>query len=236
MSELGYVAFAADIYGADLQNDLSQDVRIEQSTLYRATNVSLFVSRMQTAIDLVKSYDFVDSENVAMIGYCFGGTGVVQYAFMGMDGVKVVGAFHGNFQEQFLPAVEGPILPYTMILSGGNDGQHGNQTYVEMLLNDGTAEWEISRWSGVDHGFTEWESNAYNLNADYRSWSAFLSAMEEKMAAPVLVGDGEGETPETSPNGEEAPASAPTEASGSNMLLNSHVIAGVVLLLAISWL
>lgn len=72
LSELGYVGFAADIYGADLQEDLNQTVRIEQTTLYRS-NMDLFVSRMQRAVDYVKTLDFVDSENVAMIGYCFGG-------------------------------------------------------------------------------------------------------------------------------------------------------------------
>ena len=69
----GYVAFAADIYGADLQEDLDFDTRVEQTTLYRSQNVTLFVSRMQRAVELVQSYDFVDSDNIALIGYCFGG-------------------------------------------------------------------------------------------------------------------------------------------------------------------
>lgn len=99
----------------------------------------------------------------------------------------MIGAFHGNFQEENIPPLAGNITGYTMILSGGNDGQHGNQTLVESLLNEGNAEWEISRWSDVDHGFTSWTSGAYNLRADYRSWSAFLTAMDDKMAVPVQV-------------------------------------------------
>ncbi len=75
-----------------------------------------------------------------------------------------------------------------MILSGGNDGQHGNQTLVESILNEGNAEWEISRWSDVDHGFTNWANDAYNLRADFRSWSAFLTAMKDKMDGPIDFG------------------------------------------------
>jgi len=66
------VGFAADIYGADLQEDLSQDQRIEQATMYRS-NPELFVQRMQKALEEVKKFEDVDSENIAVIGYCFGG-------------------------------------------------------------------------------------------------------------------------------------------------------------------
>ena len=72
LAEAGYVAFAADIYGADLQEDLNTTVRVEQATKYRS-NTTLFVSRMQRAVDLVKSQAMVDGDNIAIIGYCFGG-------------------------------------------------------------------------------------------------------------------------------------------------------------------
>ena len=189
LAEAGYVAFAGDIYGADLQENLDRPTRIEQSSLYRSDNVTLFISRMQRAIDLVQSFDFVDSENVAIIGYCFGGTGVVQYAFSGRDDVKIVAAYHGNVQEKYIPLVETNIVPYTMVLSGGEDDAHGNQTFLEQELNANQADWEISRYSGVFHGFTEWESDRYNLNADVRSWSAMMSAMAEFMPKPVPVSE-----------------------------------------------
>jgi dienelactone hydrolase len=188
LAEAGYVAFAADIYGAELQENLDFPTMIAQSTLYRTTNNTLFISRMQRAVELVQSYDFVKSDNVAILGYCFGGTGVIQYAFTGRDDVKLVAAFHGNVQEQYLPAAETDIVPYTMILSGGEDDAHGNQTILEDSLNKNTADWEISRYSGVVHGLTDWSSeNAYNVNADIRSWTATMTAMEELMEAPLVV-------------------------------------------------
>ena len=52
--------------------------------------MTLFVSRMQRAVEEVKTFDVCDGDNVAIIGYCFGGTGVIQYAFSGRDDVKAV--------------------------------------------------------------------------------------------------------------------------------------------------
>jgi len=74
--DLGYVGFAADIYGPN--DHVVEDIarRRELATLYRS-NVTLFVQRIKAAVNTVKSLDGVDVDNVAVIGYCFGGTGVL---------------------------------------------------------------------------------------------------------------------------------------------------------------
>jgi dienelactone hydrolase len=71
LAELGYIALAADIYGADLQTVLELDQRVELSTKYR-TDTALFVQRMETALAQIQLVDGVDLENIAIIGYCFG--------------------------------------------------------------------------------------------------------------------------------------------------------------------
>jgi dienelactone hydrolase len=68
VAELGYVALAADIYGADLQTNLTMDQRIELTNMYR-NNQTLFVQRIERAMALVKTYSDVDPENIAVIGY-----------------------------------------------------------------------------------------------------------------------------------------------------------------------
>jgi hypothetical protein len=74
LAELGYVAMAADIYGADKQEVPDIDERIELSTKF-STNPDLYVSRMQAAIDQIKMLDSdVDINEIAVIGYCFGGS------------------------------------------------------------------------------------------------------------------------------------------------------------------
>jgi dienelactone hydrolase len=71
LAELGYIALAADIFGADLQTDLDMAKRVELSTKYR-TDTALFVQRMETALAQIQLVDGVDPENIAVIGYCFG--------------------------------------------------------------------------------------------------------------------------------------------------------------------
>jgi Dienelactone hydrolase family len=71
LAELGYIALAADIFGADLQTDLDMAKRVELSTKYR-TDTALFVQRMETALAQIPLVDGVDPENIAVIGYCFG--------------------------------------------------------------------------------------------------------------------------------------------------------------------
>ena len=75
-------------------------------------------------------------------------------------------------------------------LSGGDDDSHGNQTYMEETFNAGEAQWEITRYADVVHGFTDYYlQDAYNLEADARSWESMHSAFEELMAVPVKTGE-----------------------------------------------
>ena len=78
LSELGYIAFAADIYGANLQDITDQDVMSSQMGEYMS-DPALCLKRMQRAIDVASDteYAVVDKENIGIIGYCFGGSGVV---------------------------------------------------------------------------------------------------------------------------------------------------------------
>jgi dienelactone hydrolase len=175
----GYAAFAADIYGSDLQENLDFPTRIAQSNLYR-NDPGLFNQRIQTAIDLVKTFPEVDSDNIAVIGYCFGGTGVMEYAFSGSTDVKVIASFHGG--HQMMPQTpEIAIAPYVLVLSGGIDDAHGNQTEMEAAMNARNASWEITRYAKVDHGYTSWYSGAYNLMADARSWDSMMSTFAALM-------------------------------------------------------
>lgn len=61
--EFGWVGFAADIYGADLNST----VRREQAGKYRSNN-TLFYSRIQAAVDLVKNHPHVMPDKIAVIG------------------------------------------------------------------------------------------------------------------------------------------------------------------------
>ena len=101
-------------------------------------------------------------------------------------------------------------------LSGGDDDAHGNQTELEAALNAGNAIWEITRYSGVVHGFTKWDAaDAYSLKADARSWESMMTTFEQLLPLPVrLLDDGDGgdvEAPAPLDSNSDSPSSSPTK-------------------------
>jgi len=177
LADYGYIGFAADIYGKDLQEGLSFTQTVSLSTTYSG-NLTLYVQRIQRAIELMNgTIPEADPENIAIIGYCFGGNGAIIYAFSGRDDVKIVVPFHGTLTS--LPDSNVDIKPYVLVLSGGDDYMHGNQTVLEQTLDNASADWEITRYSQVGHGFTKWDGSDYSLTADARSWDSLMLVLGE---------------------------------------------------------
>jgi len=106
LAELGYVAFAADIYGADLQENLDFETRLNLTGTYRG-NPTLYVQRIARAIEVAQGLPGADPDNVAVIGYCFGGTGILYLAISGNDQAKVVVSFHGGLSD--IPEIDSPV-------------------------------------------------------------------------------------------------------------------------------
>ena len=157
--EWGYVGFAADIYGADNQFVENITERGELATYYRS-NPDVFGSRIRTAIEFVKAHPKVDPEKVALFGYCFGGTGVLQYGLNGNDDVNSIVSFHGGLS--FLPEEPLPFGPKLLVLSGGEDDAVTDIMDLELTLDSVDASWEISRYSKIEHAFTVFEDGTSN--------------------------------------------------------------------------
>merc|ERR1719313_2209793 len=85
----GYVAFAADIYGVDTPKATMMDW-MTASGLH-ASNATKYMRKIHGAFAKVLEYDFVDADKLAAIGYCFGGTGMVNLAMVGHTGFPGVG-------------------------------------------------------------------------------------------------------------------------------------------------
>lgn len=73
---------------------------------------------------------------------------------------------------------------------------------MEEAFNIGNADWEITRYAGVQHGFTEL-GDAYNVVADARSWESTMTAFHELMAIPQKVGGTDDMTPGGAPAGDD---------------------------------
>jgi dienelactone hydrolase len=145
LAEAGYIAFAADIYGSEYTQVEDFGMRVNLTGTYRS-DYELFVSRIQAAVNVLANHELVDAGKILMLGYCFGGTGVVNYAFSGLQNVKAVVPFHGGLTS-LAPIQTDVIYPYVLVESGGEDDAHGNNTELEMSLNNANATWEITRYS-----------------------------------------------------------------------------------------
>jgi dienelactone hydrolase len=172
--DFGYIGFAADIFG-DVP-DLEQSGPQLAST-YRDDPV-LFAARISAAVDTVRKLDQVDASNIAIIGYCFGGTGVLIYAMLGIngDGVKAIVSFHGGLTQVPGASPNGTtVTPKVLVLSGGDDDASSDIMDLEMEMDAAGADWEITRYSDIQHAFTVFNGTRYN---EWVSFWRHLAACE----------------------------------------------------------
>lgn len=177
LAELGYVAFALDIYGKGVRPD-NPKAAAEQAGLYK-TNRGLFRQRLNLGLEQLKQLTGVDSEKLAAIGYCFGGTGVLELA---RSGAKVQGvvSFHGGLDSP-TPADGKNIQAKILVLHGADDPFVPAADIQAMLkeFNDAGVDWQMINYSQSVHSFTQPNAGsdnstgaAYNERSDKRSWQA----------------------------------------------------------------
>ena len=189
-TELGYVGFAADIYSTEYDQPIPDfDTRAELATAYRA-DPALFTGRIQAAVNVVKAMDEVDETKVAIAGYCFGGSGVLQYALLAINDVNAIVSFHGGLSSVLsLPEPDMTVTPQVLVLSGGSDDTSTDIVDLENTMNEAGAPWEITRYSDIEHGFTNFHDGRYNEWADMRSWMSMAHML--KKAFGEITFDGE---------------------------------------------
>ncbi len=184
LAQLGYVAFCADIYGKGIRPQSPQDSGAEAGK-YK-NDRKLLRERVNAGLDELKSNPLVDTSRVAAIGYCFGGTTVLELARSGaqLDGVV---SFHGGLDSP-TPADGKNIKCKVLVLAGANDPfqSAGDLTAFESEMRDNNVDWQIVFYGGAVHAFTQPAVDKENLNgakynekADKRSWQAMKDFFAE---------------------------------------------------------
>src|SRR4051812_26222649 len=93
LAQMGYVAFAVDVYGKGVQAK-TQDEAAKMSTALKNDRATLR-ARINATLAALRTRKEVDPKKVAAIGYCFGGTTALELARSGADVLGVV-AFHAG--------------------------------------------------------------------------------------------------------------------------------------------
>jgi dienelactone hydrolase len=168
LAELGYVAFAADIYGKGVRPTDSKDCAIQAGTYKK--DLPLLRKRVLLGLAQLKAQKNVDAAKLGAIGYCFGGTSVLELA---RSGEKVAGVvrFHGGLSTT-LPAEKGKVKAKVLVCHGGADG-HVNAEVPDFKVEMEKAGVDMTfvTYEGAQHGFTK-PGGAYQEKADKESWAA----------------------------------------------------------------
>jgi dienelactone hydrolase len=184
LAELGYVAFAADMYGNDRVTDRPDQAREWMQEI--TVDPELWRQRAAAGLAQLRSSERVETDEIAAIGYCFGGGTVLQMAYGGTD-IDGVVSFHGS-----LPAAPeesyGKVEPEILVLHGQADSFVGPDVVLNFQekLEAADANWEMDIYGGVRHGFTNPDAADYGIDnlqydaqADARSWQRMQAFFDE---------------------------------------------------------
>ncbi len=183
LAKLGYVAFAADIYGKDIRPQSVEEAG-KVSGLYKG-NRSLLRERVIAGLDQLKAQPNVDQTKLAAIGYCFGGTTVLELARAGAD-VKGVVSFHGGLSSP-TPEDANNIKGGVLALHGADDPfvPPSEVADFEKEMKDANVNYQLVKYPGAVHGFTnpantgEMKGAKYNKSADLKSWNRMQAFFKE---------------------------------------------------------
>ncbi|MEO6786260.1 MAG: dienelactone hydrolase family protein [Chthoniobacteraceae bacterium] len=175
LAELGYVAFAADIYGKGVRPTDTKEC-VVQSGKYKS-DLPLLRRRVLLALDQLKKQPGVDPTKLAAIGYCFGGTCVLELARSGAD-VRGIVTFHGGLSTT-QPAKPGAIKARLLVCHGGADSHvNAEVPAFKAEMEKAKAKMEFITYEGAQHGFTK-PGPAYQEKADKESWAAMKKFFAE---------------------------------------------------------
>lgn len=183
LAQLGYVAFCADIYGKGIRPQTVAEAGAE-ATKYKSAR-ALMRERVNAGLSVLKQNELVDTNRVAAIGYCFGGTAVIELARSGA-GLSGVVSFHGGLDSP-APADGWNIKCPVLVLAGADDPFQKPEDLAafESEMRDAKVDWEITFYGGAVHSFTQPDPGFvnpgahYNEKADQRSWQAMKDFFAE---------------------------------------------------------
>ena len=191
LAELGYVAFAVDMYGegklAEHPNDAGKFM--QQVT----SNMLVAEKRLTAAMQVLNQQALTDISKTAAIGYCFGGAMVLHMARSGMD-VDGVVSFHGSLGTS-TPAKKDTVKARVLVLHGEDDPfipREQVNAFKDEMQNAGV-KYEFVGYPNVKHSFTNPQADEfgrkfnlpalqYSQHADEDSWDRmriFLASIFE---------------------------------------------------------
>jgi dienelactone hydrolase len=182
LSDLGYYAFVADIYGEGQYPSDTKEAG-ERAGYYKK-HYDKYQNRIRLALDqLIKAG--ANPDKIVVMGYCFGGTGALEAA-RGQLPIKGAVSFHGGLGKD--GARTTTVSTKILVCHGADDPYVPAEdiTGFQKEMRDAKADWQMVYYANSVHSFTDPEAGndnskgaAYNEKAAKRSWEHFLVFLKE---------------------------------------------------------
>jgi len=191
LAEQGYTALAVDMYGDGKQAQHPSDAQKFSSEV--AKNAVMAKARFDAALELLKQQPLVDADNIAAIGYCFGGSVALNMARIG-EPLKAVLSFHGGLGTEH-PAESGKVKTRIASFTGEADPfiSAAQVDAFRQEMDKAGVDYKVVTYPGAMHSFTNPDADkfgqefkiplAYNAAADKASWKAGLTFLAESFNA-----------------------------------------------------
>jgi len=181
LAELGYVGFAVDMFGKGINGKTTE----EKTALIQPfmQDRAKLQKRILAAFETAKKLAHVESNQIAVIGFCFGGLCALDLARTGVD-IKAAVSFHGLLNP---PPTTNQIKAKVLVLHGFDDPMVPPETTISFCkeMTHAKANWELNVYGNTKHSFTNPQSHDINLGliydkqADTRSWIAMKEFFKE---------------------------------------------------------
>ncbi|QBB69701.1 dienelactone hydrolase family protein [Pseudolysobacter antarcticus] len=161
-----YVIFLADMYGKDAKVTDDASAQAVVKPLYAdrelmRTRIKAGLAQLQAQIGKAP----IDAKKLGAIGFCFGGSAVLDLGRAGADIAAIV-TFHGQLSTD-KPELAKNIKAKVLVLNGADDKGVGKQVDgFEKEMTDANVDWQFVNFSGAVHCFTETESNSPGCKYD----------------------------------------------------------------------
>jgi dienelactone hydrolase len=186
-SELGYVAFALDYHGRG--TPLQDRAEINARLTLLSDHLERTRAIATAGLDVLLAQPRADPSRVAAIGYCFGGTLVLELARTGAD-LKAVIGFHPGLTTT-RPQDSANIVGKVLMCVGADDPiipvEH--RLAFETEMQAAGVDWRMNLYGGAKHSFTHPRADLaaaagleYHQPTDERSWRAMLDLLDEVFA------------------------------------------------------
>ena len=185
LAELGYVALAADMFGDRRQaRNLPEVVKLVGDLRNEPEKLR---ARGSAALTTIAALPQVDANRIGAIGFCFGGSVVLELARDGAD-LKAAVSFHGVLATR-MPAASGKVKASVLVCTGADDPlapPEQVKAFEDEMRAAGVRDWQVISYGNTLHGFTNpaadgsmMRSALYSTQADRRSWASMRSLFEE---------------------------------------------------------